>query len=108
MSTPHPAPAAAPGGPPTTAAAIDQAIHMVERLYQTVTGRPPPPDSGAHAPIPPEADPGDHVQRQLERLLGELDVGARSPAWGPRLAVWELDDAIVIAMDLPGVARDAG
>jgi len=109
MSTPtttaSPGPGVAPPAPPTFA--IDQAIQVVERLYQTVTGRPPP-DSAPHAPIPPEVDAFGHVERQIERLLGEIDpTGAVSPAWGPRLAVWELDDAIVLALDLPGIPRDA-
>jgi len=109
MSTPTPATAAPPGQGvgAVPASPVDQAIQVVDRVYQTITGRPPPSD-GPHAPIPPEVDAVGHVERQLERLLGELDPnGSITPAWGPRLAVWEAEDAIVVAIDLPGLVRDS-
>jgi len=86
---------------------VDQAIQAVERLYQAVTGRSPPAEA-ARAPIPPEADAFDHVQRQLERLIGEVE-GSSSAAsvWGPRLSVWEADDNLAVAIEVPGVPRDA-
>jgi HSP20 family protein len=48
------------------------------------------------------------MHNDLSRLMnGLLDVeGRQSQAWVPTLDVWETDDALVYAFDLPGVKQD--
>ena len=49
------------------------------------------------------------MHNDLSRLMnGLLDVeGRQSQAWVPTLDVWEEDDALVYAFDLPGLTQDA-
>ena len=49
------------------------------------------------------------MHNDLSRLMnGLLDVeGRQSQAWVPTLDVWETDDALVYAFDLPGLQQDA-
>jgi HSP20 family protein len=49
------------------------------------------------------------MHNDLSRLMnGLLDVeGRQSQAWVPTLDVWEDDDALVYAFDLPGLTQDA-
>src|SRR5262249_54803013 len=54
-----------------------------------------------------EVDPASHIERQLERLLGEINGPAVSSRWSPPLQAWEPDGALVLAFDVPGLARDA-
>ena len=49
---------------------IEEAIGQVENLYRTVTGRELPQQDTV--PIPPERDPADYVNEQVERLLCAL------------------------------------
>lgn len=93
-------------------AEIDQTIVRIEQLYRTMTGREVPAGSAGFAPIPAEKDPGEHVERQLNRLLKaleEIEVAARAApaAWIPPMCVWESTTEILVCMDLPGVRRDA-
>ena len=94
---------------PAAAFGIDETIGKIESLYETVTGRVPPPVDRPYAPIPAEKDPGQHVEQQLNRLveiLDKLDVGARPRAgWTPRMSVWEADEEILVCLDVPGVTR---
>jgi len=48
------------------------------------------------------------MHNDLSRLMnGLLDVeGRQSQAWVPTLDVWETDDALVYAFDLPGLTQD--
>jgi len=48
------------------------------------------------------------MHNDLSRLMnGLLDVeGRQSQAWVPTLDVWETDDALVYAFDLPGIPQD--
>jgi HSP20 family protein len=91
------------------ASSIEATIDRVEQLYVTVTGRRPPP---AHvAPIPPESDLGRLVDDQLDRLAALLERTAASTtevarAWQPRACAWREDDALVLAIDVPGVTRE--
>jgi HSP20 family protein len=49
------------------------------------------------------------MHNDLSRLMnGLLEVdGPQSQAWVPALDVWETDDALVYAFDLPGLDQDA-
>jgi HSP20 family protein len=89
---------------------IDQTIAQVDELYRSVTGRPIPPANGTHAPIPPEVDAARYVEEQLERLMtaaGDIAGAPLTAAWAPPLSAWEDPDALVLAVELPGVPREA-
>jgi HSP20 family protein len=49
------------------------------------------------------------VQTELSRLMNGLFEGPdrASQAWVPTLDVWETEDALHYAFDLPGIAKDA-
>ncbi len=88
---------------------IDVAISQVEKLYQSVTGLDAPtPGDTPYATIPPERDPYQFVEAQMERLLsmlGAVDrrIGQSAP-WAPAASAWESPDAYMICVDLPGVS----
>jgi HSP20 family protein len=96
---------------------IDPLIMSLERMYQVVTGAPPPPPSEqAYAPIPVERDPGEYVTERLEKLLEAMvsPAGAAGPSqatlaasapWTPPLVVWESDRELVLQVEIPGVRR---
>ena len=90
---------------------IDTAIEQVERLYQSVTGKEVPAlDDKPYATIPPEKVPEEHVHEQVDRLLQTLGQFTGRPAeteWKPQIALWEGKNEVRIAVDLPGVERDA-
>ena len=91
---------------------IDNAIEQVERLYESVTGRGAPVlEEKPYATIPPERIPEEHVQEQVERLIETLaqfpGQPALEPEWKPVLALWDGRDEVRIAVDLPGVEKDA-
>lgn len=90
---------------------IDTAIEQVERLYQSVTGKDVPAvDDKPYATIPPEKVPEEHVQEQVDRLIQTLGQFTGRPAeteWKPQIALWEGKNEVRIAVDLPGVERDA-
>lgn len=87
---------------------IDQTIGHIEELYQKVTGTAVPAGDALYAPIPAERDPAEHVEEQLNRLLGILGGWASpaSPAWAPPVSISESESEIVVEADLPGVGRD--
>jgi|SRR6266508_982020 len=90
---------------------IDETIGRIEKLYQVATGRPVAAGDAPHAAIPPEKDPAQHIEEQLNRLLnlfGDAGFAKRPapPAWIPAMSVWESETEIRICMDLPGVARE--
>ena len=89
---------------------IDEAIGDVERLYRVVTGQDVPKNNGPYAPIPAEKDPSKYVMEQVERLtkmLGEskLETSELSPTLPP-LSVWETRDEVIVAVQMPGVAKE--
>lgn len=92
--------------PPNTG--IDETIGHIEELYQKVTGTPVPTGDALYAPIPAERDPAEHVEEQLNRLLGILGGWASpaSPAWAPPISISESETEILVEADLPGVGRD--
>jgi HSP20 family protein len=46
------------------------------------------------------------LQNELSRLATGLFDGGSNQAWAPPVDVWETDDEIVYAFDLPGVPQD--
>lgn len=91
---------------------IDSAIEQVERLYESVTGRGAPElEEKPYATIPPERVPEEHVQEQVERLIETLAQfpgrPALEPEWKPAIALWDSRNEVRIAIDLPGVDKDA-
>ncbi len=88
---------------------VDEAIGNVERLYQVLTGQPPPPEADrGQTPIPVERDPAEFVQDQLDRLLRALErpgVAGGSTTWLPPLVAWESEREVILCLDLPGVSR---
>jgi len=101
---------------------VDEAIAGVERLYQTLTGSPPPPAADEpYAPIPVEKDAAELVTERLDRLidalgqpLGQLDAGGdqlgapggtAAPAWSPPITVWENAEGLLVFLEVPGVHR---
>ena len=91
-------------------AGIDETIGQVEKLYRAVTGKDAPDVEAAYAPIPAEKDPSQHVEEQLNRLLGLLTPVQPGPDAAPTLApavsVWEGDAEILVCVDLPGLKRE--
>jgi len=88
---------------------IDETIAQVEKLYQTVTGKAPPPSDTPYAPIPAEKDPIKQVEAEIERLLLLLSPQSAeqvAPPWMPALQVLESPTEVVFCVDLPGVKRD--
>jgi len=90
---------------------VDEAIQQLERLYRSVTGKEIPTEDGHKTTIPPEKDPGRHIQEQVDRLLEVLRFPpiapeATMPAWTPRCALWEGERERVIQVELPGVPRE--
>jgi len=99
---------------PTTARPAGDAVEIapliasVERVYQTLTGGPPPPlAEEAYAPIPVERDPGEYVSQHFEQLIEALQQPApsRHTSWSPPLTAWENERELVLHVDLPGVKR---
>src|SRR5262245_45969602 len=91
---------------------IDAAIDQVERLFRSVTGRDTPPvGEQPYATIPPEANPEEHVQEQMDRLMDKLAELSGSPGvgsqWIPPVALWEGKDEVLVTLDVPGVTREA-
>ncbi|MEW5850035.1 MAG: Hsp20/alpha crystallin family protein [Myxococcota bacterium] len=89
---------------------LDETIAQVERLYRNVTGQDPPSAATPYAPIPPEKNPQQHVEEQMERLSALLGqpVGSSSatPTLTPPITVAESAQETLVCVDLPGVARD--
>lgn len=98
---------------------IDESIAQVERLYRSVAGRDAPPLTAPYAPIPPEKNPQQYVQEQLERLVNLVGVnliGASATpqivapsgtVFSPPVAIWEGIHEVLICVELAGVPRDA-
>ena len=49
------------------------------------------------------------LQSEMSRLMSDLvgNGGRSNQAWAPAVDVWETEDELVYAFDLPGVARDS-
>ncbi len=86
---------------------IDEAITQVERLYRSITGREAPSTEPPYAPIPPEREPHQYVELQLDRLIEALGPGRAEPSFAPAIGLQESAQELVVHVDLPGVPRDA-
>jgi len=88
---------------------LEDTIGRMQTLYRTVTGRDMPASDVPYAPIPAEKDPVQHVQEQMDRLLGLLN-GPGSPAntlpWPAPITIYESATELVVAVDVPGTTRD--
>lgn len=90
---------------------LDRRIQEVGRLYSSLTGGEIRPRPGHDTELPPEKDPYAFVSERLDQLVRALTpvMGGPStttPAWMPCLDVMATDAAIVVLVDLPGVARE--
>lgn len=89
---------------------IDSAIDQVERLFRSVTGHDAPPvGEEPYATIPPEKNPEDHIQEQIDRLVEKLAEVSGNPTgmWKPLISLWEGSKEVLITVDLPGVPRES-
>lgn len=97
--------------------AIDKTIENVERFYKSLTGNEAPQADTVYAPIPAERDPSEHVEEQLDRLLGLLESQSTAagfaaageapvPLRTPFVTVWESEHEFLLAVELPGVGRE--
>jgi len=90
---------------------IDSAIDQVERLFRSITGRDTPP-VGEHpyATIPPEKNPEEHIQEQIDRLTEKLAELSASPGvsapWSPPVSLWEGKSEVLFTLDVPGMSRE--
>lgn len=103
--------AGSPGAhePFESALPLDTMIASLDNLYQTLTGhRAPTIEEGAQRRLPVERDPADFVGEQMERLLRALEQpgGVGGSTFSPPLAAWEGDEELLVALDVPGAARD--
>ena len=103
-----PVPGPRPSRGAGTGDGIDDTVLGVEQLYQTITGRAPPPATErAETPIPPEKDAGQYVQARLEHLLALLGVrDVQSAAFSPPASVWRAHREMLITLDMPGMQRE--
>lgn len=87
---------------------FDDAIGKVSHLYRAVTGRDMPISETPYAPIPAERDPVQHVQEQMDRLIGLLGPSTTRTLmpWSPPIAIYESASEVVVAIDVPGTTRD--
>jgi HSP20 family protein len=88
---------------------LDETIGQVSQLYRTLTGRDMPSSDVPYAPIPAEKDPVQHVQEQMDRLLGLLNGQGAATAgapWAPPITIYEGANEMVVAIDVPGTTRD--
>ena len=95
-------------------ATIEDAIARVEQLYATITGHPPPEPNGSGARIPPETDPGRHVEEHLARLIAVAEeiapgraLASAAAAFSPRVSAWRDDAGLHLAIEVPGVGRES-
>jgi HSP20 family protein len=90
---------------------LEETIGQVSSLFRAVTGRDIPASDAPYAPIPAEKDPVQHVQEQMDRLLGLLNgptatTTASSVPWAPPITIYESAAEIVVVIDVPGTTRD--
>lgn len=89
---------------------VKHALEDVKNVFQQVMGQPAPhigPQS--YAPFPPGVDPRLHAIQEVEHLK-KLAAQAASvptpPTWTPRADTFLSEDAFVIRVEIPGVARE--
>lgn len=87
---------------------VSQALNEVKGLFHKVTGRPAP-DIGPHsyAPFPPGVDPMLHTLQEVDYLKKVSEaLLSTPPRWLPRADSFLLEDAFVVRVEVPGVARE--
>ncbi|MFZ5471079.1 MAG: Hsp20/alpha crystallin family protein [Myxococcota bacterium] len=87
---------------------VDQQTARVEQLYRQLTGMEPRRHERPSAPIPPDANPEQYVQENLQRLeaaLQSLPAAGGLPTFAPRVSVFETEQEWRCAAELPGVKR---
>jgi HSP20 family protein len=88
---------------------LEEAIGQVSSLFRAVTGREIPASEVPYAPIPAERDPVQHVEEQMDRLLGVLNgpgSAASMVPWAPPITIYESAAEVVVVVDVPGATRD--
>ena len=89
---------------------IDETIGRIEQLYALLTGKQPPQPSGTGPRSPADRDASEYVDEQMRRLVQALTAlprpGATPPTSLPRVVVSRDEEALQIAIDLPGTTRD--
>jgi HSP20 family molecular chaperone IbpA len=92
---------------------VEEQTTRLERFYKQITGAEPKRSGDAPiAQIPPEANPEQYVQENLQRLQSVMQSagypavsGAVLPTVPPRVAVFEDKDEYRFAVELAGVKK---
>jgi len=94
---------------------VEEQTTRLEQLYRQMTGSEPKRNADPPvAPIPPDANPEQYVQENLQKLqtaLQSLGISAGLPHPGlpvlsPRVALLEDKDNYRIVVELPGVRKE--
>jgi HSP20 family protein len=94
---------------------VEEQTTRLEQLYRQITGSEPKRNADQPvAPIPPDANPEQYVQENLQKLqiaLQGLGISAGFtqpglPVVSPRVALLEDQDNYRIVVELPGVKRE--
>lgn len=89
---------------------VTHALSDVKDLFPKVAGQPAP-EVGPHqyTPFPPGVDPMVHAVQEVEhlkQLSQTITHTPTTPTWIPRADSFVADDAFVVRVEVPGVARD--
>jgi len=89
---------------------VTRALDEVRALYEKVLGTPAPTlDPGRFAAFPPGVDPLHHALHevdQLKQISRQVAFAPPAAAWMPQADVFAADDALILHIDVPGIARD--
>lgn len=89
---------------------VTQALDDMKTLYTKLLGSPAPEiTAGWYAPFPPGVDPLAFAMREvrdLEQLAARMHVLPPAVAWIPRADLLAAKDALVIRVEIPGIARE--
>lgn len=89
---------------------VSQALAEVKGLYERVLGKPAPEiQPGSYLTFPPGVDPLDHAVhevRQLRQLSEQITFPPSPTAFVPPADCFSTDDAFVVRVEIPGVARE--
>ena len=89
---------------------VTQALNEMKDVYAKLLGHSAPEiGPGWYAPFPPGVDPLRFALQELEDLK-QLQARITTPvlpvAWVPRADVYALKDALLIRVEIPGVAKE--
>lgn len=95
---------------------VEEQTKRVEKVYRQIVGSDPKRGSDPPiAPIPPDANPEQYVQENLQRLQAVLQgtgispiapgLGPAFPTFAPRVALFEDKQDWTCAVELPGVKK---